>query len=110
MDENVDVTAGARTWLVEHSRARGLERGDSGRKIGHAQRNVVEAGTALGEEVGYGRIGGGGLEELDARIAGGEHGDRDLLLRDFFAVRGEPKRFVEREGLVERVDGDAEVI
>src|ERR1017187_4424287 len=81
MDEDVSVAAGAGAGLVEQSRPAGLEAGDGGFEVGHAQGDVVQSGPAFFEEPGDGRIGGGGFEQFNAGVSGGENGDVHLLHR-----------------------------
>ena len=55
-------------------------------RIGDAERDVVQTGTAFFEKFSDGGIGRGGLQQLDARFARGEHGDFDFLGGDGFAA------------------------
>src|ERR1035437_3508387 len=111
MDEDVNVAARAGARFVEQPRPVGFEAGDGGVEVRHAQGDVVQPGPALFEEPGDGRVGGGGSEQLDSAVAGGEHGDVHLLGKDGFAMGdGEAKGLVEGDGCGEVVDGDAEVI
>src|ERR1035441_221428 len=102
MDEDVSMAAGARAGLVEQSRPAGLEAGDGGVEVRHAQGDVVQSGAAFFEELRDGRIGRGGFEPFDAGVAGGEHGDVHLLGDDGFAMGDrETKRLVEGDGLLQ---------
>src|ERR1035441_3585671 len=65
MDEDVSMAAGARARLVEQSRPAGLEAGDDGFEVRHAEGDVVQSGPAFLEEPGDGRIRGGGFEQFD---------------------------------------------
>src|ERR1019366_284575 len=111
MDEDVSVAAGAGARFVEQARPAGLEAGDGGVEVRHAQGDVVQSGPALFEEPGDGRIGGGGSEQFNARVSRRQHGDVHLLGKDGFAMGdGEAKGLVEGDGCGKVVDGDAEVI
>ena len=111
MDEDVSVTAGARAGLVEQSRSAGLEAGDGGVEVRHAQGDVVQSGPAFFEELGDGRMGSGGREQFNAGVSGGEHGDIHLLGDDGFAMRdGQAKGLVEGDGLLQGCYGDAEMV
>src|ERR1019366_3177716 len=111
MDEDVSVAAGAGAGLVEQSRPAGLEAGDGGFEVRHAQSDVVQSGPAFFEESGDGRIGGGGLQQFNAGVAGGEHGDVHLLGDDGFAVSdGQAKGLIEGDGLLQGGYGDAEMV
>src|SRR5450759_3827271 len=109
MDEDVSVAAGAGPRFVKDARPAGLEAGDGGVEVGHAQGDVVQSGPALFEEPGDGRIGGGGLQQFNAAVAGGDHGDVNLLGKDGFAMGdGEAEGLVEGDACGKVVDGDAE--
>ena len=86
MHKHVDVAAGAGAWVVQEAGPRGPQLFDGGVEIGYSQGDVVETGAALLEEIGDGGIGGRRLEQLDARIGGGEHGHVHFFLRDGLAV------------------------
>src|ERR1035437_8465339 len=111
MDEDVNVAASAGARFVEQARPVGFEAGDGGVEVRHAQGDVVQSGPAFFEEPGDGRIGGGGLQQLNAAVAGGEHGDVNLFDGDGFAMGdGEAKGLVEGDGVFQRFYGDAEVV
>src|ERR1017187_1751166 len=111
MDEDVSVAAGAGAGWVEQPRPTGLEAGNGGVEVRHAQGDVMQSGPAFFEEPGDGRIGGGGLQQFDARVSGGEHGDVHLLGDDGFAMRdGQAKGLVEGDGLLQGGYGDAEMV
>src|SRR5438046_3098354 len=99
------MSSGPLARLVQQPGARRPKTLDGGREVRNLERHVVQAGAALLEEFGDGGIGGRGLQELDARIAGWEHGDVDLFGGDGFAVSdGEAQGLVEGEGGVEGGD------
>ena len=111
MNEDVSVAARAGARFVQQSRAAGSQAGDGGVEIRHAQRDVVQPGPALFEELRDGRIGGGGFQQFDARVPGGQHRDIHLFVRDGFAMGdGEAEGFVEGDGVGRGWDGDAEVV
>jgi len=74
----------------------GFERFEGGGDALDTEGNVVEAFAAFQEEAANRRVGGGGLEELDAGVAGWDHGGADVLLLDGFLVDD-----LEAEGLIE---------
>src|ERR1039458_7712279 len=111
MDKDVSMAAGARAGLVEQPRAAGLEAGDGGFEVRHAQGDVMQSGPAFFEEPGDGRIGGGWFEQFDARVSGREHGDIHPLGDDSFAMGdGQAKGLVEGDGLLQGCYSDAEVV
>ena len=70
---------------------------------------MVQAFAAFGEEATDRRVGRGGLEELDARVAGGDQGGADVLVLDgLFVDDVEAEGLVEFAGLVDALDRDAE--
>src|ERR1035441_8366596 len=109
MDKDVSMAAGARAGLVEQPRAAGLEAGDGGFEVRHAQGDVMQSGPAFFEEPGDGRIGGGWFEQFDARVSGREHGDIYPFGDDGFAMGdAQAKRLIEGDGLLQGCYGDAE--
>ena len=111
MYEDVSMAACAGEGLVEQARAGFAQAREGAVEIGHSQRNVVQAGAALFEELRDGRIGCGGLEKLDARIGRGQHCDVDLFgFNGFAMIYFEPDTFVELNGFLEIVDCDADVV
>ena len=90
-------------WALRVSRAAG--------DVFDVERDVVQAFAAFGEEAADGRVGRGGLEELDARVAGGDQGGADVLVLDgLFVDDVEAEGLVELAGLVDAVDRDAEMV
>ena len=80
-------------------------------KVVGGEAEVVDPGPALGEETGDRRVGRGGLEELDLRLAAGDHGDAHALLRHLFdRLDDEAHRLVEAARLGDRGDRDADVV
>ena len=112
MDKDVQMSACARTRIVHQARAAFFEALDGRGKIRNFHRDVMQAFAALVDEPRDHRIRPGGLEQFDARAAGREHRDFNLLL---FYGFSEPDRetelfLVKLERGVERADRDAQVI
>src|SRR5579872_2108965 len=112
VDEEVEMAAGAGLDLLrDESDALGLERLEGGGNVIDVQRNVVQAFATLREKASDGRVGRGGLEQLDARVAGGDHRGVDLFLVDGFLVQhAETERLIELARRGDAVDGDADVV
>ena len=98
--------------LVDEADAARLEVGERRRNVLDAQRDVVDAGTALLDEFRNGRIGRGRFEQLQGGLS-----DRDEVRPDTLRphVLGrldvEAERVpVERQRLVDVLDRDADVI
>src|SRR5687767_4089386 len=70
--------------------------------------DVVNAGTAFGDELRNGRIGGVGLEELDERVTRGESGDAGAIGIIELNLCETEQVAVERNDAVELIDGDAD--
>ena len=87
MDEHVEMSArAARAARSAGARPDSRSRSTVACEIGHAQRDVMQSGAALFEKFRDGRIGSQRFEQLDARIAGGQHRDVDFLVLDGFAM------------------------
>jgi hypothetical protein len=112
VDEEVEVAFGSGLNIFgDEARALGFEDVEGGGDVVDVEGDVVEAFAAFGEETADGRVGGGGLEELDAGVAGGDEGGADLLVLDgFFVDDAEAEGLVELAGLGDAVDRDAEVV
>ena len=108
MYENIGVAARALARFVQQFGPGGPQTGDGGGEVRNTEGHMMQAGPALFEEFRDGGIRGRGLQQLDARIGGRQHGDVDFFLRDGFAMgHGEAKGFVEGDGFVEGANGDA---
>src|SRR5262249_55093143 len=63
------------------------------------------------QKFGDHRIGAGWLQQLDPAFAHGDHGHLNLFMGyNFFTYHAEPEHFVELASLLERSNGDSEVI
>lgn len=71
--------------------------------------DMMDAGTALGDELADGRLGVVGLEELDERLAGREPRDPGAIGIVELHFGKSKDVAVEREHVVERADGDPHV-
>jgi hypothetical protein len=112
VDEKVKMAASANLNIFgNETRALGLEGFESRGDVLNVQRDVVEAFAAFREEAADGRVRRGGLEEFDARIAGGNERGANLLVLDGLLVdHFQAEGLVELARLVNAVDGDAEVV
>ena len=112
MDKDVEMAARAALRFAQKARAVLLERGHSGGEIGHAEGDVMQAFTALGEEAADDGVLFGWLQQFNARAAGWKHGDVYFLMRDGFARGyGEAELLlIELQRHVDGADGDAQVI
>lgn len=109
MNEDVKVPARAGARLIQQARAIRFKTGNGSGKIGHSDSHVMESFAALLYELRDHRIRLGGLEQLDAGIAGRKHCDINLFLGHCLAqLNRKPELlFVEGERSVERADRDA---
>src|SRR5687767_5343565 len=71
--------------LVDEPGARRAHPVERGADVRHAVTDVVQPGAALREELAHGRVRPGGFEQLDARLADGEHRHPDALVLDGLA-------------------------
>ncbi len=112
MYKNVEMAARAPLRFAQEPRAVLLERGHSGGEIGHAEGDVMQTFTALGEEAADDGVLFGWLQQFNARAAGWKHGDVYFLMRDGFARGyGEAELLlIELQRHVDGADGDAQVI
>ena len=98
--------------LVYQPDAVGLQPRERRVNVLDAQRDVVKAGTALLGESRDRRIGGGRLEQLEARVTGGDEARAHALRRHLFGRFDlEPERIaIEDEGGRQVAHGDAHVV
>src|SRR3954468_7868232 len=83
MQEDIKMPAGADLDLFgDELRAARFQPLHCRREIGHPQRYVVQALTALGDEASDGRIRRRGFQQLDAALADREHRDLHLFVLD----------------------------
>jgi hypothetical protein len=70
-----------------------LQFSERGVNVRHLDCNMVHSGSAFSEKLSNGRIGAQRLEQLDVRVAHGQHAYLDALFRDFLGrVHFQPKR------------------
>jgi hypothetical protein len=112
VDEEIKVAAGADLDVFgDKADALGFEGFKCGGDVVDVEGDVVEPLAAFGEEAADGRVGAGGLDELDAGVAGGDHGGADVLVLDgFFVDDVEAEGLVKFAGLGDAADGDAEMV
>jgi hypothetical protein len=84
----------------------------SGFHVCYLQSDVVQAGPAPLQEAPYGRVGGGGLEELQPGVTEVEEGDLYLFRVDDLATRVGPAQnsAVDGHRRVEILHGDCHVL
>jgi len=112
MHKHVKMSAGARPRLIQQPRAAGFETRNGNCKIGYFDGDVMQTLAALVDELGDYRIRFSSLEQLDARFARWQHGDRHLFLFNPFTMSGRKAelRLVKYKRGVQRSYGDTEVI
>jgi hypothetical protein len=100
MDEDIDVSSCAWAWVVQQPRALRFETLDRGGEIRNFEGDVMETFATLVDEFCDCGIGFRGFQQLDARFAGGEHGDVHFFLVYCLALgdRESELLFVELEG------------
>src|SRR6478672_8637794 len=95
--------------LVDEAQPRGAAPFEGAVQVVHREADVVDAGTALREELRDGRLLVGRFEELDERLAGRQPGDAGSV-RVVERDGGQAEDVaVERQDLVEGTDGEPDV-
>src|SRR5215510_14632178 len=106
------MTAGADLDLFgDEARAGRFQRCHGVRQVGDVDGNMVQPFSALLEKLGNHRIGACGFQDFDPAFAHRNHGYPDLFMCDnFFAHHAEPKLLVKLASLLERFNGNSEMI
>ena len=98
--------------LVQHADARLAQIGRGSLDVVDAEGHLLDPRAGAIEELGDGRLGGQGRQELQIRVADGQHGFADaLLLVDLFMHHLQTEGpAIEGDGLVEVRNSDANVV
>ncbi len=112
MNEDVEMSACSGPWIVQETRSARCKARNSSGQVGNFDRDVMQTFAAFFNKLRDHRIRSSCFEQLDARIAGGQHGHVHFFEIDRFARadREAELLLVEPEGGIERAYGDTQVV
>ena len=112
MDEDVQVTAGADLDVIgDEARAVLLQLLHGGAEVFDLQRDVVDALAALGDELAHRRIIRSGLQQFNAALAHGDHGDfHPLVFHRFFRDHAHAQLLIDAACRSDTLHRDTEMV